>query len=76
MEHALRLTRGAARERDQAGLALCELGGRGRVGTVEVLIGHGEHGHLGVRELREVALVGEDEARRGVLDAQPQVLGP
>ena len=70
VQHRLRLARGAARERDQAGVCRRQLDRRGGLGREQGLVGHEQHrdcicirAHPRKRRLQlgAVALVGEDQ---------------
>ena len=78
VDDAGRLARGAAGERDQTRIARLEVDGAGRLGgSEECLVRDREHraGRVRGRKLREVALVGDDQARLGGLDAHDEVVG-
>ncbi len=77
----LRLPCGAARERDQAGVAVAQVGGLRRSGMEHVLVRHVQQQRRWARELPAgclqlgaVALIRDDHRRPGDVDAQAQVL--
>ena len=79
VDDARRLAGGAAGERDQARVVRLELGGRGRLGVEQRLVGDGQdRARRGARarSSASVALVGDDQLRLRGRDPLREVLGP